>query len=75
MRLFRSVFVTAIALTGLTTGAAQTSCPVPVFAMFNICSPFGETLLRHRSCSGVSKRNAAARYPDQRALWVDGRNI
>ena len=26
MRLFRSVFVIAIALTGLTTGAAQASC-------------------------------------------------
>jgi hypothetical protein len=71
MRLFRSVLVTATALTGLTTGAAQASCPVPVLAMINICSPFHETSVTNPvqvSASGTPPQDTLTSLQ----LWVDG---
>ena len=70
MRLLRSVLVTAIALTGFTAGSAQ-SCPAPVLAMFNICSPFHET-----SVANPVQVLASATPPQgtltSLQLWVDG---
>ncbi|MGZ4866063.1 MAG: Ig-like domain-containing protein [Candidatus Angelobacter sp.] len=72
MRIFRSVFVTAMALTGLTTGAAQASCTAPVLAMFNICSPFLQT-----SVTNPVQVSASATPPQGNLtslqLWVDGK--
>lgn len=72
MRLFRSVLVTALALTGFTAGSAQASCPVPVLAMFNICSPFHET-----SVTNPVQVSASATPPQDTLtslqLWVDGK--
>lgn len=71
MRLFRSVLVTSVALTGLTTGAAQASCPVPVLAMINICSPFHETSVTNPvqvSASGTPPQDTLTSLQ----LWVDG---
>lgn len=71
MRLFHSVLIIAMALTGLTTGFAQASCAVPVLAMFNICSPFQET-----SVTNPIQVSASATPPQgtitSLQLWVDG---
>ena len=71
MRLFRWIVLTSVTLAGLKTGAAQTSCPVPVLAMFNICSPFHET-----SVTNPIQVSASATPPQDTLtslqLWVDG---
>ena len=72
MRLFRSFLIAVIGLTGFTAGSAQASCPVPVLAMFNICSPFQET-----SVTNPVQVSASATPPQDTLtslqLWVDGK--
>jgi Bacterial Ig domain len=71
MKLLRGIVLAVIALAGLTTGSAQTSCAAPVLAMFNICSPFHET-----SVSNPVQISASATPPQgtltSLQLWVDG---
>ena len=71
MRLIPKIVITAIAMAGF-VGASAQSCPAPVLAMFNICSPFHET-----SVPNPVQVSAAATPPQGGAitslqLWVDG---
>lgn len=70
MRLFPKMVITAIAMSGFVAASAQ-SCPTPVLAMFNICSPFHET-----SVTNPVQVSASATPPQDTLtslqLWVDG---
>jgi hypothetical protein len=71
MRLFSKIVVIAIAIAAFVAASAQT-CPAPVLAMFNICSPFYET-----SVTNPVQVVASATPPQGGAitslqLWVDG---
>ncbi|HET9281694.1 MAG TPA: Ig-like domain-containing protein [Candidatus Angelobacter sp.] len=67
----RTILLTAVVLTGLTTGSAQSSCAAPTLAMFNICSPFYET-----SVTNPIQVSASSTPPQgtitSLQLWVDG---
>jgi hypothetical protein len=72
MKLFSKIVITAIAMAGFVAAPAQ-SCPAPVLAMFNICSPFQET-----SVTNPVQVLASATPPQGGAitslqLWVDGK--
>jgi hypothetical protein len=71
MRLLPKIVITATAICGFVAASAQ-SCPAPVLAMFNICSPFHET-----SVANPVQVLASATPPQGGAitslqLWVDG---
>src|SRR3954464_493091 len=70
MRLFSKIVIIAIAMPAFVAASAQ-SCPAPVLAMFNICTPFHET-----SVTNPVQVLASATTPQgtltSLQLWVDG---
>jgi hypothetical protein len=64
-----NIAAAAIALAGLLAASAQ--CAKPALAMFNICSPFGETSVSnpvHVSASATPPQGTITSLQ----LWVDG---
>ena len=71
MRLFSKIVVIAIATAGSVAASAQ-SCPAPVLAMFNICSPFHETSVTNPIQVLASATPGQGGAITSLQLWVDG---
>ena len=71
MRLFPKIVITAIAMAGFVAASAQ-SCPAPVLAMFNICSPFHETSVTNPIQVLASATSPQGGTFTSLQLWVDG---
>ena len=72
MRLFPKIVITAIAMAGFVAASAQ-SCPAPVLAMFNICSPFHETSVTNPIQVLASATPGQGGAITSLQLWVDGK--
>jgi hypothetical protein len=71
MRLFPKIVITAITMAGFMAAPAQ-SCPAPVLAMFNICSPFHETSVTNPVQVLASATPGQGGAITSLQLWVDG---
>ena len=71
MRLFSKIVIIAIAMPAFVAASAQ-SCPAPVLAMFNICSPFHETSVTNPIQVLASATPGQGGAITSLQLWVDG---
>ena len=71
MRLLPKMVIIAIAMSGFVAASAQ-SCPAPVLAMFNICTPFHETSVTNPVQVLASATPPQGGTLTSLQLWVDG---